>query len=282
MTAPNAQLKPYYTDGKITIYHGDNSPIMAQLPEQSVDFVLTSPPYDGLRKYGEQFGWCFELVAKGLTRLLKPGGVIVWIVADETVSGSETGTSMRQALYFKDACGLNIHDTMIYKKSGSTPNIHHPRYVHCWEYAFIFSKGTPKTFYPHKKRKNSTAGVIRKPATKMQRNGELKTYDVGIRETPTESTEYNIWEYLVGGASGDTGTGDHPAYFPEALARDHILSWSADGDIILDPFLGSGTTLRGAKDLGREAIGIEIEEKYCEIAARRLSQEVLQFGEVPA
>ncbi len=269
-------MKSYYSESGIEIYHGDNVSVMRTMPSESVDLVVASPPYDNLRTYGGH-SWDFPGVASELTRLLKPGGVIVWIVADATIDGSETGTSMRQALHFKDACGLNLHDTMIYKKAGSSPNIHHPRYGHCWEYCFVISSGTPKTFNPHKKRKNSTAGQFDRPETKTQKNGECKSFDVGNRFRPSESIECNIWEYVVGGWSEDEGVEDHPAYFPEALARDHILSWSNPDDTVLDPFVGSGTTLKMAKLAGRFGVGIEIEKRYVEIAINRLRQGVL-FG----
>jgi DNA modification methylase len=256
---------------------GDNVATMATFPAESIDLVVTSPPYDNLRTYGGHT-WDFEGVAQELWRVIKPGGVVVWVVADATVNGSETGTSFRQALRFMEI-GFRLHDTMIYKKSGSGPNIHHPRYSHCFEYMFVLASGTPSIFRPHKKRKNSTAGVLRTPTTKMQRNGKLSSFNVATVETPSESLECNVWEYLVGGAAGCEGAGDHPAYFPEALARDHILSWSNEGDIVLDPFSGSGTTAKMAKHNGRRYIGIEINPEYCEIAAKRLEQQVFEFGD---
>lgn len=268
-------LRPYYEDESVTLYHGDNVEVLRGIPDQSIDLVVTSPPYDDLRTYGGH-SWDFEGLAAELWRVVKVGGVVVWVVADATVNGSETGTSFRQALHFKDI-GFNLHDTMIYKKAGGSPNVHHPRYVHVWEYMFVFSRGSVATFNPHKKRRNSTIGTVRRPATKMQRNGEIKAFNVETKVTSAESLECNVWEYLVGNAAGDEGVGNHPAYFPEALARDHILSWSNPGDVVLDPFSGSGTTCKMAKETGRRAIGIEVNEKYCEIAAKRLAQGVL-FG----
>lgn len=264
---------PYEKDG-ITLHCGDNCETMLRMPAESVDLVVTSPPYDDLRTYGGH-SWDFYGVAWNLKRLLKPGGVIVWVVADATKDGSETGSSFQQALHFK-TIGLRLHDTMIFKKAGSGPNIHHPRYGHCFEYAFCFSAGVPKTFNPVKKRKNNTAGKYDPPQTKTQRNGELKAY-AGNRIRPDESIECNIWEYVVGAWNGDEGTGTHPAYFPEALARDHILSWSNEGDTVLDPFSGSGTTIKMARETGRRGIGIEINEEYCQIAVARLRQRLL-FG----
>jgi DNA modification methylase len=254
---------------------GDNCDVLGTFPRESVDIVVTSPPYDDLRTYGGH-SWDFYGVAWQLKRVLKPGGVIVWVVADATKDGSETGTSFEQAMHFK-RLGLNLHDTMIYKKAGGSPNIHHPRYVHCFEYMFVLTNGKPRAFNQAKKKRNSTVGTVRAPATKTQRNGELKRFDVETKITSEESLEVNVWEYLVGSASGDDGTGGHPAYFPEDLARDHILSWSNEGDLVVDPFSGSGTTAKQARELGRHYIGIDVNPEYCEIARKRLAQTLL-FG----
>ena len=257
---------------------GDNVAVLSGFPDECIDLVVTSPPYDDLRTYGGH-SWNFETLAAQLVRVLKPGGVIVWVVADATVNGSETLTSMRQAIHFKDVCGLNVHDTMIYKKMGSNPNTHHPRYGHCWEYMLVLSKGTPKAFNAVKTRPNLTVGVIRKPTTKTQRNGDCRKFNVETKETPESSVECNIWEYPVGSLKSriEQHGGNHPAIFPERLAKDHVASWSNPGDVVLDPFAGSGTTLKAAKDLERLWAGIEINPEYVKIAERRLSQDVLQL-----
>lgn len=261
-----------------TIICGDNATVMEEWPDACIDLVVTSPPYDDLRKYGGH-SWDFPAVARELTRILKPGGVIVWVVGDATVDGSETLTSMKQAIHFHEVCGLNVWDTMIYKKMGSTPNIHHPRYVHCWEFMFVLSKGTPAAFDPCRKRPNLTHGTLRKPTTKTQRNGECRKFNVAEKEMPAESVEVNIWEYPVGSGKSrnEQCGGNHPAIFPEALARDHILSWSNPGDVVLDPFAGSGTTLKMAKEHGRRWIGIEVNPAYVEICKKRVAQGVLPF-----
>jgi len=263
-------LTPAYFLDNQTIYQGDNATVMRELPAASVDLVVTSPPYGNLRTYGGH-SWDFPAVAEQLTRLLKPGGVIVWIVADATIDGSETGTSMRQALHFKDVCGLNLHDTMIYEKAGvSFPETN--RYYPVFEFMFVLSKGKAKTTNLLRDRKNIWAGQ-KVHSTVRNADGSLTpkacignvTEEVGVR--------YNIWRIphnLPGRAS-------HPATFPEALARDHILSWSNPGDTVLDPFCGSGTTLKMAKETGRRGIGIEIEPSYIEISIDRLRQGVL-FG----
>ena len=199
------------------IHCGDNCDLLGQLPRECIDLVVTSPPYDDLRTYGGH-SWDFFGVAWQLKRVLKPGGVIVWVVADATNNGTETGTSFEQALHFKKL-GLNLHDTMIYKKAGGSPNTHHPRYTHCFEYMFVFTAGTPKTFNAARMKRNSTAGAVVPPKRKMQRNGEIKAFDVETTITPEYSIDVNVWEYLVGKASGDEGMGEHSAYFRSGWPR---------------------------------------------------------------
>lgn len=236
---------------------GDNCEVMRTLPSESIDLVVTSPPYDDLRTYGGH-SWDFYGVAWNLKRLLKPGGVIVWVVADATKDGSETGSSFQQALHFKGV-GLNIHDTMFYEKSGvAFPGV--GRYHNAVEFAFVLSLGKPKAVNIIKDRKNQF--VLKRPdeATARQEYG----------------ARYNIWRYSTGGGRiGDKAAHEHPAPFPEALARDHILSWSNPGDVVLDPFSGSGTTAKMARETGRRFIGIEVNPQYVEISWKRLAQQVL-------
>jgi site-specific DNA-methyltransferase (adenine-specific) len=243
---------------------------MKSLPESSIDLTVTSPPYDNLRTYNG-FTFDFEGIAQQLYRITKPGGVVVWVIGDATVKGSETGTSFRHALYFKEI-GFNLHDTMIYEKK----NISFPdaiRYYNAFDYMFVFSKGKPKSFNPITKI-NPNAGKKIK-ATKRTREGNLikdSGYLLG-KVAPERSVLRNIWRYATGTASSkDKIAIKHPAIFPEQLAYDHIISWSNPGDTVLDPFAGSGTTLKMAESLGRNSIGIEISSEYCNIIHNRLNQ----------
>jgi len=250
---------------------GDNCEVMRTLPSESIDLVVTSPPYDNLRTYGGHT-WDFYGVAWNLKRLLKPGGVIVWVVNDQTKDGNETGASMRQALHFQ-GIGLNLHDTMIWRKEGC-PFPETNRYYPVFEYMFIFSKGPPEVCNQIADRPNKWAGTS-VHGTDRQTNGETKDCNAQSRgiERPVKDigVRYNVWDLPHTGIAG----AKHPAMFPEALARDHILSWSNDGDIVLDPFSGSGTTAKMAKHNGRRFIGIEVNAEYCEIAEKRLMQQVL-------
>ena len=247
-----------------TIYTGDNVATLKTFPDACIDLVVTSPPYDNLRTYGGHT-WDFEGVSRELTRVLKPGGVIVWVVADATVDGSETLTSMRQAIHFKDVCGLRVHDTMIWNKGSFTAvGALASRYAPTWEYMFVYSKGAPKTFNPIKDRKNKVSGKISGKLRKA--NGEMVQMSTHGKERAEYGQRFGIWEVTP---CGGNSTG-HPAPFPLALARDHILSWSNEGDVVLDPFAGSGTTCLAARDAGRRYVGIEINAEYVEIINRRL------------
>ena len=248
------------------IYCGDNCELIARLPRESVDLVVTSPPYDDLRQYGGN-SWDFYGISWQLSRVLKTGGVIVWVVADETKDGSETGTSLVQALHFKKL-GLNLHDTMIYQKAGTGMAGSLNCYIQAFEWMFIFSKGTPKSINILRDRPNLRGGTVNRNPARRQASGTMKSNRNWT--VPEEGRRLNIWQY--GHEGRDLG---HPAVFPENLARDHIASWSNQGDLILDPFSGSGTTAKAAKDLGRRFIGIEINPEYCAIAERRVAQETL-------
>jgi len=252
---------------------GDNVATMATFPAESIDLVVTSPPYDNLRTYGGH-SWDFEGVAQELWRVIKPGGVVVWVVADATVNGSETGTSFRQALRFMEI-GFRLHDTMIYQKKGVGACGSNLAYWQQWEYMFVLSRDKPIAVNRIADIKNVTAGTTRQPSPKTEAVGSRTVRHLTIAELGIRT---NVWQYDSGMADRSDST-DHPAPFPESLARDHILSWSNEGDIVLDPFSGSGTTAKMAKHNGRRYIGIEINQEYCEIAAKRLEQQVFEFGE---
>ena len=235
---------------------------------ESVDLVVTSPPYDDLRTYGGH-SWDFYGVAWLLKRVLKPGGVIVWVVNDQTKDGSETGTSMEQALHFR-RIGMRLHDTMVYETA--KPPMNDKRYQAAWEYMFVFTKGAPRCWNPIKER-SKYAGT-KTGATYREADGGLKPRHGG-REIGEMKVRENIWRYRSG-AGADETTG-HPAAFPLALAKDHIQSWTNPGDVVLDPFAGSGTTLKAAKELACRFVGIEINPEYVEICHRRIAQEMLNI-----
>lgn len=242
---------------------------MRQLKDDCIDLTVTSPPYDDLRTYNG-YSFDFENVAKELYRITKPGGVVVWVVGDMTKNGSESLTSFKQALYFKEI-GFNVHDTMIYKKNGvAFPDT--VRYYQNFEYMFVLSKGKPKTVNLINDRKNkwSDGGKKMVNGTERQPDGSLKRKKKKFLKT--HGVRYNVWEYTIGfnKVTKDKIAYKHPAIFPEGLARDHIRSWSNPGDIVLDPFMGSGTTAKMAILNDRNWIGFEISEEYAALANQRL------------
>lgn len=246
------------------IYNENCLNTMAKMPDNFVDLVVTSPPYDNLRKYNG-FSFEFEKVAKELYRVVKNGGIIVWIVGDATIKGNETGTSFKQALYFKEI-EFNLYDTMIYEKINNSP-LNHPRYEQKFEYMFIFSKGKPNTIN-FIKEKCKYAGKIQ-TGTIRNNGGDLLSLKHGAgNPIHEEKIKGNIWGYTVGGKKDIKSS--HPAMFPEELAKDHIISWSKENDIVYDPFMGSGTTGKMAKLLNRNFIGSEISQEYCKIAEERI------------
>lgn len=250
------------------VIQGDCLEVMKSIEDSFIDLTVTSPPYDNLRMY-KGYTFNFEKIAKELYRITKQGGVVVWVVGDATIKGSETGTSFKQALYFKDIVGFNLHDTMIYRKVNPIP-LTHNRYEQGFEYMFVFSKGKLKTFNPIMV-DCKTKGKDKKGRTFYQKaDGILKK---GHKNGPVKDKKQknNVWD--ISTYSGRYG--GHPAVFPERLAEDHIISWSNEGDLVLDPMAGSGTTLKMAKKNNRKYIGIEISSEYCEIINKRLSKEVM-------
>lgn len=254
------------------IYEMDCLNGMKLIPNNFIDLTVTSPPYDNLRSY-KGYSFEFENIAKELFRVTKEGGVVVWVVGDATIKGSETGTSFRQALYFKEV-GFKLHDTMIYQKLNPMPQTHR-RYEQEFEYMFVFVKGKLKTFNPIMI-PCETAGQVydyskRKSSSSTLENGIGRNRNEKV-ETKSHKQKGNIWGYTIGNnkSTKDRIAFKHPAVFPEKLAEDHILSWSNEGDTVLDPFMGSGTTAKMAKLNNRNYIGFEIAKEYIEISNKRL------------
>jgi DNA modification methylase len=247
---------------------------MKDIPDKSVDLTVTSPPYDNLRSYnGNIEQWSFEkfqAIAKELYRVTKHGGVVVWVVGDETKNFCESLSSFKQALFFVEICGFNLLDTMIYKKKSYAPA--YPtlrRYASVFEYMFVFSKSRPKTFNELRESKEETSIRGNVISSFRQRDGSLKRKNTD--RSKKDKAKTNVWEYLTGSHAGEDKIAfKHPALFPEQLAEDHILSWSNPGDIVLDPMCGSGTTCKMAVLNDRKYIGFEISKEYFDIACQRL------------
>lgn len=276
-TVKNIKIKKKKEDGEKIIhdkiYCGNCQEVMASFPDGCIDLVVTSPPYDNIRDYkGYVFGEkVFKEIVRQLYRVVATGGVVVWVVGDAVIKGSESGTSFRQALGFMDG-GFKLHDTMIYEKNTSSFPARRTgkRYTQIFEYMFVFCKGKIKTGNMICDKPNKWAGHTNwGKNTHRGKNGELIA-SKDIKPVPDFSPRNNIWKYNVGKGfnSKDKESHEHPAIFPEKLAEDHILSWSNEGDVVLDCFAGSGTTCKMAKKNGRKYIGIDTSEEYCELARK--------------
>lgn len=266
-------------DLKNIIINDSSENALLSFPDEFIDLVVTSPPYDDLRSYHNSMNiWnydIFKVIAKELSRVLKPGGVIVWVISDKIKNGSLSCTSMKHALYFVEECKLNLNDEMIWKQLNPMPRVKTCRYSHCYEKMFVFSKGKPKTFNPIM-RECKSAGVHYKSTVKnMGGENGRKKIDYHVNK---ETIDYNIWDIAV--APNKTiyknSKGEdikHPAVFPIEIPLRHIKTWSNEGNLVLDPFAGSGTTLIAAKQLNRNYIGIEQNPDYCDIITQRLDNE---------
>jgi len=256
---------------EIQLLQGDCLERMKDMRDGSVDLTVTSPPYDNLRNYNQddwQWGEAqWKPIIEELYRITANGGVIVWIVGDATVKGSETGTSFKQALWAIE-CGFNLHDTMIWDKEAfSAVGALTTRYAPVFEYMFVFSKGKPKHFLPIKDRLNKHAGEII-TGNIRQNDGSVKAMTGSGKKTIADyGQRHNVWRQPAQKSRKDTR---HPAQFPGRLVRDHIISWSNEGDTVLDPFMGSGTTGVACVNLDRNFIGIELDPEYFNIAKERI------------
>lgn len=249
------------------IIEGNCVEVMKNFDSNSIDLTITSPPYDNLRNYNG-YTFPFLQIASELFRITKEGGVVVWVIGDATINGSETGTSFEQALEFKKI-GFNLHDTMIFQKQNPIPQIYRKRYTNIFEYMFVFSKGVVAKHNPiqidclH-------AGLELNGTTYKNYSKNEQKRGKFAKPVKNKKIKGNIWEYVVGKKAEDQEAKGHPAPFPCALARDHIISWTNKGDIVLDPMCGSGTTCRSAIELNRKYIGIDISKEYCELARERI------------
>ena len=257
---------PFYSQNDINIYNNNCLDYLKSLPDNSIKFTLTSPPYDDIRDY-KGFSFPFEDIAKELWRTTKLGGVIAWNVADATVKGSETGTSMRQALYFM-SLGFRLHDTMIYAKKNPMPaGVSSKRYHQAWEYVFILSKDAPETFNPI---------MVKAKFGHLEANMKHRGKDGEIKYTKTKRNEFtkvrNIFEYNIGGghSTKDKVAFGHPALMPEQLAHDMITTWTNEGDAVFDPFTGAGTTAKMCLLANRKFHGSELSLEYCELIKTRI------------
>lgn len=248
------------------------------VPDNSIDLYVSSFPYQNARTY-KGFSFDYKLFGSEITRTLKEGGVFCSIIGDTVVNGSETLEPLKQAIYFKEVLGLNVWDTMIYRKS----NFSHPekaRYHQTWEYVFVFSKGKPRTFNPIKDRKNKTAGAIGNFGINSFTEADGSKSVRCKKITAEYGMRHNVWDCLTRGQELVCEKLLHPAMAPKSLTRDLIISWSNPGDIVADPCAGAYTTSIMAQKEGRNWIGFECANEYCLYAQELFEKEGLNRPEI--
>lgn len=268
---------------KIKLYLGNCLEHLRRLPSNSVNLELTSPPYDSLRTYGGNMTWnleIFKAIAREMVRVLKPGGVIIWNVCDQCMKGSYSANSLRQVLYFTEELGLNLHDTMVWHKPNPFGRKRGKRYQAAFEPMYVFSKGEPETFNPIMRKCKNGGKAYKAIYRSMRYDGRVEYKEGFVNE---EVADYNVWSIQQAKNREKFITKDgrqikHPAVFPKELVLRHIQTWTKEGDIVLDPFLGSGTTGIAAVELGRKFIGCELNEDYFDMASARIEARMQELG----
>jgi site-specific DNA-methyltransferase (adenine-specific) len=240
---------------------------MRKLPDDSIDLVVTSPPYDNLRTY-KGFSVDLHSTGKEAYRVLKDGGIAVMVIQDQTKAFAKTLTSFRLIIDWCDNIGFRLFETIIYRKYGTEGAWWKARFRVDHEYMPIFLKGKKPQYFNKKLLMvpSKHGGEILTGSGNRRTTGETtKTVTRPINPTKCRGT---IWDYLMAGDK-DPLKRKHPAPFPDQIPIDFITCFCPPKGIVLDPFIGSGSTAVAAKKLGRHYIGFEITPEYCEIAEQR-------------
>jgi site-specific DNA-methyltransferase (adenine-specific) len=250
-------IKPYYEENGITIYHGDCMEIMPQLPDGLCGLTVTSPPYNmrtrirngeyTTRENSEHFSKKYDHFGDDLSiddyfkfHLNALHEMIR--ISGLVFWNIQIVTGSKEAIFKIIGRFANeIKDVIVWDKGHGQPAMHENVINKAAEFILVFEK-------------EASAGRAFKNA--FFKRGEMT----------------DIWRMKRG-----ENLKGHGATFPKSLARRAIEGWSHNDAVILDPFCGTGTSLVAAREEGRRAIGIEISEKYCEIAVKRLAQGVLDF-----
>jgi DNA modification methylase len=253
---------PYFSDDSVLMYNSDCRLILPLLPK--VDLILTDPPYNVGKDYGDNGdsrkdyeSWCREWLQASCDLLKETGSVYMKHLPKY---GPIVLPILGQYVFISHIVWPNASGAFHMER----------RYFPKWEIIYLYGKTDQYIFNRFAERQEPTPENLRWGPYRTKAQGQMGDIWEDIPFVYAGSIHHKEAIMEVG-----TNSKVHPCQMPEELARRGI-SFSTNPDaIILDPFMGSGTTLRAAKDLGRKAIGIEIEEKYCEIAAKRMSQSVL-------
>jgi len=253
---------------------GDAIEIMKKFPSSSVDIVITSPPYDAVRDYK---GFTFDLHATGreIHRVLKDGGVAVMVIQDQTKNFGKSLTSFKTIIDWCDSFGFKLFETVIYRKYGAEGAWWNKRFRVDHEYIPVFLKGERPRYFnkEHLKIPSKHGGkTMTGGGTRLTNGIRIATRSIKINPMKCRGT---VWDYLTAG-DGSRLKHQHPATFPNQLPYDFISCFAPKNGVVLDPFVGSGTTTVAAKNLGYKYIGIDIAPEYCAIAEKRMKEECSQ------
>lgn len=241
---------------------------MKKIPDNSVDIVVTSPPYDGIRDYN---GFNFDLheTGRGLIRILKEGGIVAMVIQDQTKNFGKTLTSFKTIIDWCDNIGFKLFECVIYRKHGSEGAWWTNRFRVDHEYMPIFLKGEKPQYFNKENLKVPSIHGGKVMTGSGSRRTDGKTNARVTRPINTMKCRGTIWNYLMAGDK-DPIKRQHPAPFPDQIPLDFIECFCPPGGVVLDPFMGSGSTAVAAKKLNRKYIGFDTSEEYIKIAHARL------------
>jgi DNA modification methylase len=245
---------------------------MKRLNDNSIDLVVTSPPYDSIRDYK---GFKIDLHGIGIqiSRILKDGGICVMVIQDQTINGRKSGTSFRTIVDWDDNTELDIFEICIYQRSGTPGAWWNKRFRVDHEYIPIFVKGQKPQYF------NKEHMKIAPKKEGIQKSGGARLTNGSVSENFVSEGNYKCCGTVIKYASSSQESLNkaekkiklqHPATFPDKLALDFIRCFTTSGMLVLDPFMGSGTTALACKNLNRNFIGFEISQEYVNIANQRV------------
>ena len=242
-----------------------------KLPDESIDLMITSPPYDGIRKYNG-FNYDLHATGKEIYRVLKDGGIAVMVIQDQTKNFGKTLTSFKMIIDWCDNIGFKLFETVIYKKHGGEGAWWTKRFRVDHEYMPIFLKGERPQYFnkEHLKIPSKHGGkTMTGCATRLTNGKTLKSKKVTINLMKCRGT---LWNYTTCG-DGSRLKHQHPATFPNKIPFDFIECFCPKKGVVIDPFIGSGTTALAAIELERNYIGFDISKEYCDLAKKRIKEE---------
>ena len=258
-----------------SIICGDSAEVLKNFPDNSIDMVVTSPPYDGLRDYN---GFSLDLhkIGKEIYRVLKDGGIAVMVIQDATKDFAKSLTSFRTIVDWCDNVGFRLFETVIYHKNGTEGAWWKQRFRVDHEYMPIFMKGKKPQYFNKEPLKipSKHGGKVMSGSGNRRTDGTLS--ETVRRPINTMKCRGTVWDYLMAGDKNPLKR-KHPAVFPDKIPYDCIQCFCPEGGLVLDPFIGCGSTAVMAKVLGRNYIGIDISREYCDLAEERIEKDVPKY-----